>query len=92
MSDRPLDGELREAIFEVELLIETTRVTDGPRNSKERVEQQERHQRVRQLSVIRRALYHALEAIDGGEPGLPDREGVGLDGDGNNRCTSGERF
>lgn len=58
-----LEGELKAAIFEIELLIETTQVSDGPRNSKERTEQQEQHQRVNQYTKIRRALYRSLDAL-----------------------------
>jgi hypothetical protein len=59
-----LAEELRKAIFDVELMIETNRVTDGPRNQKERAEQAEQHALVNRLAKIRRALYRAKDVID----------------------------
>lgn len=61
--DTALEKEIKDAIFEAELLIEVFNVKDGPRNSKERAEQAEMHQRVRQLTKIRRALYRSLDAV-----------------------------
>jgi len=57
-------AEIKTAISEVELLIEVTQVKDGPRNSMERTAHAERHQRVRQFTLIRRALYRSLDVID----------------------------
>lgn len=59
-----LAEELRKAIFDVELMIELNQVTDGPRNSKERVEQAERHALVGRLTKIRRALYRSKDVIE----------------------------
>lgn len=59
-----LAEELRKAIFDVELMIQTTQVTDGPRNSKERTEHAERHALVGRLTKVRRALYRSLDVID----------------------------
>lgn len=56
--------ELRKAIFDVELMIEVNQVTDGPRNSRERVEQAERHALVGRLAKIRRALYRSKDVIE----------------------------
>lgn len=56
--------DLRKAIFDVELMIQTTQVTDGPRNSKERTEHAERHALVGRLTKIRRALYRSKDLIE----------------------------
>jgi hypothetical protein len=60
----PLVTEIKDAIFEVELLIEVHRTPDGPRTAKQRTEFAEMNQRVGQLTKVRRALYRALEAIN----------------------------
>lgn len=58
-----LTNDINKAIFDVELMIETNQVTDGPRNSKERVEQAERHALVNRLTKIRRTLYRSKDII-----------------------------
>ena len=63
-SYKALAEELRKAIFDVELMIEVNQVTDGPRNSKERVERAERHALVGRLTKIRRALYRSKDVIE----------------------------
>jgi hypothetical protein len=64
MLDAALVEELRKAIFDVELMIETNQVTDGPRNQKERAEHAERHALVSRLAKIRRALYRSKNIIE----------------------------
>lgn len=59
-----LAEDLRKAIFDVELMIELNQVTNGPRNSKERTEQAERHALVGRLTKIRRALYRSKDVIE----------------------------
>ena len=64
MLDAALVEELRKAIFDVELMIETNQVTDGPRNQNERAEHAERHALVGRLTKIRRALYRSKDIIE----------------------------
>jgi len=56
--------DLRKAIFDVELMVQTNQVTDGPHSSKERTEHAERHALVRRLAKIRRALYRSKDIIE----------------------------
>jgi len=62
--DAEIVEDLCKAIFDVELMIETNQVTDGPRNQKERAEQAERHALVGRLTKIRRALYRSKDIIE----------------------------
>lgn len=63
-ADFQLADDLRKAILDVELMIETNRVTDGPRNQKERAGQAEQHALVGRLTRIRRALYRSKDIVE----------------------------
>lgn len=55
--------EIQKAISEIDSLILRYQVGDGPRTSKERIENQERHDTVGKLTRTRKLLHNILDNI-----------------------------